>query len=38
MNNADQWIIWAGLINAILILAVVLMLRDWPRKSSRKAR
>lgn len=30
--NVNELIVGAGLINAILILALVLMVRDWPRK------
>lgn len=38
MSNVDQAIVWAGLINAILILALVLMFKDWPKKSSRHSK
>jgi hypothetical protein len=35
MNNVDQWIIAAGVVNALLIIALVLMFRNWPRRTSR---
>lgn len=33
--NIDQWIIGAAIVNILGILALVLMFKDWPRKSHR---
>lgn len=35
MSNADNWIIFAGVINALLAVAVVLIFKNWPKKSAK---
>ena len=33
--SVDQMIIAAGVVNALLAIAIVLMVRDWPKKTAR---
>ena len=36
MNEADQWIIGAGIVNALVVIGLVLIFRSWPKKTSKR--
>jgi len=37
MNEVNQLIIGAGIVNALIAIAIILMVKDWPQKSSRRS-